>query len=360
MPENSNILDQALDIVEGTAPEYSGGLCNHASMAAEAFYSLDRAGEILPWVSFYRNRLYLQAAPESPIAEENWQQALGDNDRHSDWVFFFSEQITERGWTAALRKWAPLLSPGMIAGGAHGLIRTAHAARSLCRKRTAQRKAELAQALAYWASRFQQLPGPPSGNGTSATAAEAIRNLPLLPEERKIRFGLMSRKLRALDGFEPFSRAVRKLRFNGAADLPNAVSSLTEAFCAAYLAGVRDAKTCVVLIHPVTLLGAVRNLMPFLEPASLGTMLHYAWQAAAAIHCVFGKAPGPAGYIRIDSSIESLIDLAVETGDEHAVKFTDACLKEYSLNPEPVYLAAALDATERLGEISKFIGKEQF
>jgi hypothetical protein len=358
LTENNDVLDQALDIIQGTAPEYSGGLCNHASMAAEAFYNLGRTGEILPWVSFYRNRLYLQPPPEAPMSEENCKQALGDFSRHSDWVLFFSERIKETGWTAVLRKWAPLLAPGSIGAGAHGLIRTAHAARSLCRKRTAQRKTELAQALAYWASRFQQLPGSSSGNGVYSKASEAIKNLPLLPEERKIRFGLISKKLRALDGFEPFSRTVNLLNFNNSAeDLPGAVSSMTEAFCAAYLASVRDAKTCVVLIHSVTLLGAVRILMPFLDPGSVKGMLNYGWQAAAAIYCVFGNSPGAPRYMKINNGIDSLIDRAVETGDEHAIKFTDACLREYSFNPEPVYLAAALDATDRLGEISKFIGK---
>ncbi len=359
MTENNDVMDTALDIIQGTAPEYSGGLCNHASMASEAFYNLGRSGEILPWVTFYRNRLYLQPPPDSPVSEENWKEALGDFSRHSDWVLFFSERIKETGWTAVLRKWATLLAPGSIAGGAHGLIRTALAARSLCRKRTVQRKTELAEALAYWASRFQQLPGAPSNKGLYSNAAEAIRALQLLPEERKIRFGLISKKLQALDGFEPFSRAINMIRINGSQeDLPGAVSSMTEAFCAAYLASVRDAKNCIVLIHCVTLLGAVRTLMPFLDPRSVCRTLHYGWQAAAAIYSVFGKAPGKVNYMRINAGIDSLIDQAVATGDEHAIKFTDACLKEYFLNPEPVYLAAALDATERLGEISKFIGKE--
>lgn len=356
MPDNSHILDKALDILQDTAPEYSGGLCNHAPMAVEAFYNLGRSGEILPWVSFYRNRLYLQPPPESPIPDQKWQEALGDFNRYSDWVVFFSQRIQETGWTAVLRRWAPLLAPGSIGGGAHGLIRTAHAARSLCRKRTAQRKYELARALAYWASRFQRLPGSPSNKGDYSNAAEAVKNLPLLPEDRKIRFGLISKKLQALDGFEPFARAVNMIKINGRPeDLPGTVSSMTQAFCAAYLAGVRDAKTCIVLIHSVTLLGAVRILMPFLDPDSVKGLLHYGWQAAAAVYTVFGKGPGSAGYIRTNSSINSMIDRALETGDEHAVKFTDACLKEYSLNPEPVYIAAALDASERLGEISQFI-----
>jgi hypothetical protein len=43
-----------------------------------------------------------------------------------------------------------------------------------------------------------------------------------------------------------------------------------------------------------------------------------------------------------------LIDRALATRDEHAIKFTEACLREHALNPKPVYLQAAWDAVGRL------------
>lgn len=48
---------------------------------------------------------------------------------------------------------------------------------------------------------------------------------------------------------------------------------------------------------------------------------------------------------------EELIDRAVAAGGAHSIKFTEACLREYSLNPNPVYLVAARDAAERVGPI---------
>ncbi len=50
-----------------------------------------------------------------------------------------------------------------------------------------------------------------------------------------------------------------------------------------------------------------------------------------------------------DETRYRLIALAVETGDDHAIKFTDVCLREYALNPNPVYLAAARHAIGVLG-----------
>ena len=43
-------------------------------------------------------------------------------------------------------------------------------------------------------------------------------------------------------------------------------------------------------------------------------------------------------------SAETLIDLALENGDEHAIKVTEACLREHALNPSPAYLACARHA----------------
>ena len=40
-------------------------------------------------------------------------------------------------------------------------------------------------------------------------------------------------------------------------------------------------------------------------------------------------------------SRDTLIDMAVANGDEHVIKFTEACLREYDRNPLPAYLAAA-------------------
>jgi hypothetical protein len=41
---------------------------------------------------------------------------------------------------------------------------------------------------------------------------------------------------------------------------------------------------------------------------------------------------------------EDLIDRAVASGDEHAIKFTEACLREHALSPQPVFLTAVAHA----------------
>ena len=44
-----------------------------------------------------------------------------------------------------------------------------------------------------------------------------------------------------------------------------------------------------------------------------------------------------------------LIDRAVGTGDVHAIKLTEACLRVYAESSEPMFLHAAARASELLG-----------
>jgi len=73
--------------------------------------------------------------------------------------------------------------------------------------------------------------------------------------------------------------------------------------------------------------------------------VRYAWQTGCALYAAFGKMPPPAHEIAPPrEGRDALVDLAIANGDEHAIKFTEACLREHALNPSPAYLAAARHA----------------
>ncbi len=78
--------------------------------------------------------------------------------------------------------------------------------------------------------------------------------------------------------------------------------------------------------------------------------MRYTWQACASFSSSAGGkiAPPPLGWRNLPSR-EDLTDRAIATGDEHAIKFTEACFREYALNPKPVYILAAVDGVSRLG-----------
>ncbi len=237
----------------------------------------------------------------------------------------------------------PRLAPGLVAAATHGVIRTGHAVRSLAAAETAERRHELAEGLGYWAARYQLLPGAPSETSGGLQPSQAIRRIETLPSGGW--FGLISAALRRLDDVPAFAGAINLVDTSG--DASRFLSDLTETFAAVYLANPH-AGNVIGLIHAVTGPSAIRLLAPHLTAEATETALRYGWQAGAAIYAAMGERPDADLVEAPDESTDDLIDRAVATGDEHAIKFTEACLREHALNPKPVYLAAAHHASEVL------------
>ncbi len=93
----------------------------------------------------------------------------------------------------------------------------------------------------------------------------------------------------------------------------------------------------------------MRLLLPHLDAPARAEMLRYGWQGAAGVYSASGGVVGAPAIPDTKGSYDDLIDRAIATRDEHAIKFTEACRRENALNPKPVYFAAAQDAVSRLG-----------
>ncbi|MGH9368905.1 MAG: hypothetical protein ACRD3M_14670 [Thermoanaerobaculia bacterium] len=131
-------------------------------------------------------------------------------------------------------------------------------------------------------------------------------------------------------------------------DASRFLSDLTETFARVYVSKAPGGNI-IAWVHSVTGPSAVRLLLPHLPVESRAEVLRCAWQAAAALYAAFGGAASGASAPAAIPGREGLVDRAVATGDEHAIKFTEACLREHALNPQPVYLEAAFHAVRSLG-----------
>ncbi|MFB3925909.1 MAG: questin oxidase family protein [Syntrophales bacterium] len=346
-----DVLDEALKILEDAGPEYSGGLINHGPMAAQAMIEMGHDGAVLPWVDYYRRRLETIRGDFNPVPSDRWREALGKADLYGNWTALFTHELAEETWPSILKTWVPRLAPGMSGAAGHGLIRTSHAVRALEKADTAPRRNELARGLAYWASRYQKLSSEKEPDRSAMTPLEALQHIPILPEEKKVRFGLTGEKLKALDSFPPFRAAVNFLDVSAEYIL---VSELLSAFTAVYRANARSIKTVNIFVHTVTAPRGVRSLLPYLDPGSRQEILRSVWQVCAGLYAVLGnRSLTPDGMPRRLESPANIAERAVRTGDEHAIKFTEACLHEYSIHPDLTYIEAATDAVERLLEISR-------
>src|SRR5262249_46577570 len=75
-------------------------------------------------------RNLVRAALADPAALHR-ARTHGDYGRVRDWLAYFAEEIDRCGWQRAVATWVPRLVPGMFAALTHGLIRTAHALRTV-------------------------------------------------------------------------------------------------------------------------------------------------------------------------------------------------------------------------------------
>jgi hypothetical protein len=339
-----DVLDESLSRLAVTGPEFDGGLSNHGPMAAEAIIRLGRPDDVEPWLDSYIQRLEDAPRATEQITDQAWRAALGDPRRVADWEAYLRDQLAENPWQEVLARWWPRLVPGLAASATHGIIRTSHAARSLAAAQTGERVAELARGLAYWAATYLELPGAARTAGRLDLTA-AVSGLPLA--ERRPAGGLITDQIRAnLADDDRFGPAVEALR--PPADVQADLLELASTFARVFLRFGSDRP--IALLHAVTAPVAARSVLPLL-PAELARPTYDAlWQVDAALYAVFtpGVTPKPVPLTEPPGP-ETLTDRAVATGDVHAIKLTEACLRLHKESGDPILLHAAARAAEMLG-----------
>lgn len=341
-------IDEMLDLLSFAGTELVNGNANHGPMASEALFALGREEAVLPWVDEYRRRLTDRPLPSLSIPSTEWREYLGVRERLGDWIELFENELAEKPWQEVVKQWVPRLSPAIMAAATHGLIRTGHAVRSLSSGETPQRKHELSQGLGYWAARYYTLPGSPSATNAGHTPKSALGHVERLHGPDFNGSGPITEQIKGMEDHPEFAPAIDLADASG--DLSLFISNLTEAFAGIYLA---SPKNLVAFVHTVTAPSALRMLTPYLDEDDARQAARYAWQACAAVYSWYSTVPAQdnSGLETPTEDQEELIDRAVAAGGAHSIKFTEACLREYALNPNPVYLATARDAAERVGPV---------
>jgi hypothetical protein len=215
MSGGAGTLDEAYERLHVTRPEFDGFLSNHGPMAAEAMVRHGHGDVVGSWLDGYMRRLEEFPRGLSPIGS-GWRDALGDLRRVAGWTAFFRAEISERPWREVLNAWWPRLLPGVAAAATHGVIRVGHAVRALLADGDdPSHLAELAHGLAYWAARWQTLPGghagasgaAAAGRARAATPGDSLAAIPRIAEQaggvgdRLTRLGALAAWPAALAGF---------------------------------------------------------------------------------------------------------------------------------------------------------------
>ncbi|GAA2926795.1 hypothetical protein [Streptomyces enissocaesilis] len=354
----SDAVNEALEQLDDLGYERGQGvdLANHGPMGAEALALLGQEDEVARWVRRYRAAMEHHEPPAArfaldPADESSWRPALGSFDRAGDWEHLFVRELAGAHWREVLVRWWPRLLPGLFAGLTHGLIRTAHAVRGLyaaAGEPTRLQLRELARGLAYWAARYTELPGRPRLRGSYDLPA-AVAALPRVAQDGPMGPGTARRRLDGLDGLPGYNESLEWLAPEQA---PRLLSEMTVQFADVFLG--HPEVYPVPLIHGVTAPAAVRILLPHLPHGLHEPTLAQLWQVHAAFLLAFTTDRRDEGTAAWRSEVPDLPPMdelgarAAEHGDEHVIKFTEACLREYALLPDPRYPAAAFAAQRRI------------
>jgi hypothetical protein len=336
-------LDEALDQLAPYGIELRNGNFNHAPMVAEALCALGRPEVVLPWIERYRQRMQPRpAAAEAPIDAAHWQDELGRRERFVAWSELFAAALTGREWREVLDLWAARLAPGIAAAATHGVIRVGHAVRGLAAGETAPRRRELADALASWAASYAELPSSETIAARHLPPRDAIALVPVVSAERR-RPGNIVAALTRLAELPEFAPAIDLAELDGDADAR--LVELADLFARVYLANAHNIPTAIAFIHGVTSLTALGNIAPHVSEPTVRRLLRYGWQTGCGLYACFG---GETAYSRTidaaDDDIDKLADRAVANGDEHVIKFTEACLARHAVAPSPAFPACVASA----------------
>ena len=351
-------LDEAYQRLHTTGPEFDGWLSNHGPMAAEAMVRRGQADRVHRWLDGYMARLEEFPRRSGPIGA-SWQDALGDPRRIADWTVYFERQVTGQPWPQVLEIWWPRLLPGVAAAATHGVIRVGHAVRALREDgEDADHLTELAHGLAYWAARWQPVPGVPAdgpppvtaragaGEPAGPGAAGALAAVPRIADQS----GGIRDRLARLAGLRGWPAALAAPQIPASAEaLQPWLASLVDAAATRYLwYGHGEG---VMLVHSATAPNAILRTLPALDQQLWAPSAAAAWAAAAALTAIYAPAapadpaalPDPPGG---PQAAEETFTRAVEHGDEHVIKFADTAADVYARTGNPGALAAAIRATQ--------------
>jgi hypothetical protein len=341
-------LDEAYERLHVTGPERAGWLSNHAPMAVEALARHGHEDDVHAWIDWYAPKLEDMPARYAPIRGDGWRDALGDPRYIADWVDRITGELGDGDWRTVLAVWWPRLLPGIAAGATHGVIRVGHAVRTLLSGDESEPAVtELGHALAYWAARWQTVPGVATPTGELA-AAPALDAVPVLPEQR----GGIRERLARLDDLPGWPESVT------AAGLPADPDAARDWLADLVHAGVRRYRyhgygQPIMLVHAATAPNAVLRTLPALPAELWLPSVAAAWAASAAVTSVYAPAAAlspdeaaapPAG----TDPVGEVVAAAARHRNEHVIKLVDTAVEVHERTGDPDALAAGVAAVQMI------------
>jgi hypothetical protein len=318
--------------------EYPLVLASHLPMLLEIHCRLGAsARRLADFADFYNdcNKVPRLSDAVAPIARAEWQCALGDRSRESDYRRFFADETQRIGALAAIRRYVPELGRGIGASALHALMRLAYGV-------LRNDDAEIATALGYWAATWLPLRdepnGPPDTDEPIALAA-AMQQIPAF-RHVEAETDLLWHWMRAVGRMDEFAPLIGRLKVG--ADLLDRVTAASLALYASTLSFEG--------LHAMTGSYWVRVISPHLDDP--GRLARYFWQAILAVYPKIGM-PTPLGAAELDAlralrppPAAEIAAAAVASNDEHHPSVVFTAFQEHARTGDPLYLVLAAKRVE--------------
>lgn len=299
--------------------EFGGGRSNHRPMVLAALTRLGATvQQLTSFDAQYRRRLEPAPADEAWPAGDAWPGRLGERSAWPAYRSLFGQWLEHEAAGDVLQQTLPTLLQGVGGAAFHGLIRTAYAVE-------AAHRAELADALAYWACRHLPLGEARAVRETTDDIDALLAGVPTL----RSKSGLIFERMREAAARRSFSSAVGRL----------VIDEHTLSRLALHAAGLYARSGDFTVLHLVTSAHALRVLMPFVDEP-LVAVGHY-WRAYAA--GVATTAPALSAPPRA-KTWPQIVAAALASHDDHLIKLVDSSRQQAQALGGKVWRVAATRA----------------
>ncbi|MCX6119044.1 MAG: questin oxidase family protein [Proteobacteria bacterium] len=321
-----NSFELISDANKRYSSQYLGELANHLPMDLVA---LERLGASVERLRTYRDHYVERLEPVLDslgmlISEANWQEFLGQNKYHVDYIHYFEKFLATNGLRKTLEFHLPTLFRGVAGGAFHGLIRLGYALDS-------NNMEEVSQALGYWAISFLDL-GIEQVNCGTKNSKEIFSELSteflgFRPEAPNI-----ARRMELIARLARFRQICAGLNVE-IATYENIAPLVLELF-----AQTND----FTALHAVTATHAYRLVSKY-HSASIEIFIALS-AAYVSIRAPKIQVLEP---VSIDVHWNSLKERAVRSNDDHVPKIVYTCFQEYCVHSDSRYFLAACTYVEK-------------
>ncbi|TCQ08921.1 uncharacterized protein DUF4243 [Rhizobium sp. PP-F2F-G36] len=314
--------------------EFPVCLANHLPMVLEAMARLGASSARLEEYADYYIRVHAVPFPPpavSPLDAASWKNHLGDREREADLRLFFAGVVREIGGRAAVRRYVPILAPGVAASATHGLMRLAYA---LMRSDDT----EVANALGFWAATYLRYNGIPDDR--IATVTDPLAHLLAMREESVFQnveapTHLLWKWIEAMGKIPQFQDRLGRL-----VDTPEFLEQIRPASLLLY-----SSSMSFEALHAVTGCHWLRLVSPHLdEPQQLA--VHF-WEVVLALYTKIGMPLPPSPDVIAAWRVLPLPDdreiaaTAVASDDEHDHSLVFSAFEEYRYTGDRLYKVVA-------------------